>query len=238
MQVFVLRHGVTEDGEADVHQHGESVLSIEGINQAKQIAANFSTLNLDRIYTSPDQRARQTAAIISSHMADPIEVISHQDLHEMRKPDLYIGKSHHDPEVKRQKDEMKKNITPDFRLPGGENVFDVKDRVDRVLEELEKCFYKRVLVITHSAVIRVMILSLYSKKENVPFEIMARLYPVIRAGLDVDNGRGFEISLDTIHNPALPTLEPGRLHWDFSFTALPETHLVSWRPPPPEDEEE
>jgi len=239
MKVFVLRHAVTEEGEADVHQHGESVLSIEGINQAKQIAANFSNLYLDRIYTSPDQRAQQTAAIISSHLEQPIEVITHADLREMRKPDSFNGKSHHDPEVKAQKEVLKRNIADArFRLPGGENVFDVNERIDRVLDELEICLFHRVLMITHSAVIRVMILSLYAKKENVPFEIMAGLYPIIRDDLDVDNGKGFEISLDTIHNPSLPTLEPGRLHWDFSFTDLPEKHLVSWRPPSHEKEEE
>ncbi len=241
MKVFVLRHALTEDGKSGIHQKSTSVLSPDGIRQSQKIAENFAHLNIGRIFTSPDERTRQTATITGEHLMrnveisslsdlelqeslvsfhwGPTDVVHHDSLHEMLKPSFFVGKSHDDKVVTATKDEMYSRIAdPDFRLPGSENIFDVRKRVIRILSELERYPGDNILLITHSALMRVMIMAVLSKLQEDFF--FPELYPLIRKNLEIDNGKGFELSLQRKIG-----LRP---EWSISFNNIPQEYLIPW----------
>ncbi len=187
MEAFVVRHASTDDGEAGMHQNKGSVLSIEGIAQAKRLAKSYP--DVEMILTSTDERARQTATIVSSHLEKPVEVIPCEDLREMTKPPEFVGKKFDAPQIMEMKAWMMQKIDdPDFRLPGAENIFDVRERVVNILGKLENLGVEKALTITHSAFIRVLYIEIFSRKLGKNF--LAEMYPFLRSEFNLENGTG------------------------------------------------
>lgn len=73
--LILLRHGET-DLAGRFCGHSDPPLNANGVRQATQQAATLTPLYIDRIYTSPLQRARQTAAQIAQTCGAAVEVVT------------------------------------------------------------------------------------------------------------------------------------------------------------------
>lgn len=78
---YFLRHGTTEMNRAHIlNGRLDEPLSAEGIAQAEALAPRLASLDIQQIYTSPLQRAKETARIIASALDLTFEI--HDELAE------------------------------------------------------------------------------------------------------------------------------------------------------------
>jgi len=69
LQIYLARHGQDEDNAQDIlNGHRDTPLTQRGIDQAKEIAQKIKAagIKFDKVYSSPLQRAFQTAMIITN----------------------------------------------------------------------------------------------------------------------------------------------------------------------------
>ena len=148
-------------------RHGQSVANIEkffagrtdipltalGEEQARMAAESLKDLHLDRIFSSPLERAKLTALPFATARGLEIEIIPEliewgagkwegmhfDDLKEAFPEEYYYWK----------------NDVSHLRMPSGESGYEVRERVGRALEGLcEKCKGQTVLVACHGGVIK------------------------------------------------------------------------------------
>ena len=71
MTLFLIRHGQDEDGaQGLINGQRDTNLTAMGYEQAALAAHQLLDKGVTAIYTSPLQRARETAAIISSRLGE------------------------------------------------------------------------------------------------------------------------------------------------------------------------
>ncbi len=73
MKIYLIRHGESVANKGGLSQTSETLLSEQGIKQAKDVAKRLTRLKIDLIYSSTHLRAKQTAEIISKKIKKPIE---------------------------------------------------------------------------------------------------------------------------------------------------------------------
>ncbi|OSB12121.1 histidine phosphatase family protein [Paraclostridium bifermentans] len=166
---YIVRHGQTNWNILGKTQgHGNSDLTEKGIEQATELADSLAKNHkIDYIFSSDLGRAVQTANILGDSLG--ISVCETPDLREMgfgKWEGLLI-------------DEIKMNYADIYNtwrnephlveIPEGETLHIIKDRVDNFINELNKKYdNKHILLVTHSVTVRVMLLSfLNSGMENI-----------------------------------------------------------------------
>ncbi len=128
-QLFVIRHGETEWSLSGRHtSHTDLALTPHGEDQARLSGAYLRTFHVDRVLTSPRQRAQRTAEL--AELGVPVTV--DPDLAEWDYGD-YEGRTSKDIEVER----------PGWLLfrdgcPGGETAQQMSDRADRLIAGLRE----------------------------------------------------------------------------------------------------
>lgn len=147
MLLYIVRHGQTEKNKYGLVQgQTEADLSEKGISDAKKLQKLVSSLNVDVVISSPLRRARDTAKLITDsrypiNIDDRIierdwglcEGISIEEVDTVKCWNFYIN-------------------TDDNKI---ECVQDFMKRISEFLEEIRvKYKDKKVLVVTHSAVVR------------------------------------------------------------------------------------
>ena len=74
-KVYIVAHGETQvDKEGRVHGHLDPPLTLSGILAGKRNARKLKGKGIERIYSSPRLRARQTAALLAKALGVPVEV--------------------------------------------------------------------------------------------------------------------------------------------------------------------
>lgn len=144
--VYLVRHGETAWTLTAQHTGRTDLpLNEQGERQARELGASLTALRIDRILTSPLQRARRTA-----ELALPLAVIAPDD--DLMEWDYgaYDGRSTADIELER----------PGWRLfrdgcPGGETLDSVGARVDCVIGRI-RARGGNVLVFAHREILRVL----------------------------------------------------------------------------------
>ncbi len=69
--IYIIRHGQNEDNaEGILNGHRDMPLTEIGENQALQLAEELKSMNIhiDKVYSSPLQRAYRTGEIITDHL--------------------------------------------------------------------------------------------------------------------------------------------------------------------------
>jgi len=155
MKFIFIRHAESEANQAKIMATDASPLTLEGIEQAKTFAKEFSA-PVDVIFASPTERTLQTAEVIARKLGLNVKV--HDDLKE-KNYGTFVGKGY---------DELKETILQypefqdeqwgsDYRHWGGESGVQVRDRVQRFVEEMRRIYPDKViLAVTHTVVIRMM----------------------------------------------------------------------------------
>lgn len=168
MKIYLIRHGRTDWNDTNQIQGKSNIpLNSTGFLQARRVAEELkqSDLHISHIYTSPLQRAHQTALIISDVLNLPCDVIN--ALEEINLGD-WEGLSWR--EVREQYPERYAIWHEDRRYTNSINGESYNDMLERVLPALQQLASsdKDVAVVTHSAVI----MALMCYINNTPFEQM------------------------------------------------------------------
>jgi len=77
MDLYVLRHGIAEERKAGVPDRGRK-LTPRGVRRMRKIAAALCAMDVrvDRILTSPYERAQGTASIVRKELGAPVTVVT------------------------------------------------------------------------------------------------------------------------------------------------------------------
>ena len=181
MNWYFVRHGQIESNLKKIYAGwSQEGLTQKGIQQAKEAAERLTGFDIARIYTSPLKRAVQTAEVIGKALNE--KSILENSFKEMR---LGPWEGRSEEEISRKYPEEWKlwNTRPaELMLEGRETLPELLKRVLSGIKEIrDQMDGSSVLVVTHVAVIRVLLL--HAQKMDL------NLYRTI----PVPNGKIFEI---------------------------------------------
>lgn len=149
MKVYIVRHGETvENANNCLVGRRNSDLTKNGVEQAKEVAKYFNDKKIDLIISSPLNRCKTTAEIISRGNI-PIQYT-----------EKLLGRDHGEftgmPRESINFDEYW-NYNKDIQYEKAESVKTLYNRVVSVIEELQEEYQdKSIIVVTHSGVIRIL----------------------------------------------------------------------------------
>jgi broad specificity phosphatase PhoE len=144
VRLFLVRHGVTPyniqaryTGQADIP------LSPLGVRQAEAVGLRLASEHIDAVVSSDLERARVTAQAIAQHHGLP--VLEDADL---RETGLGVWEGFTYAEVRAQDPDLSARwqVDPDIAPPGGETMFQVRDRVQRALARWQAHFPEGAVV--------------------------------------------------------------------------------------------
>lgn len=153
-KIYLIRHGETESNRQGIFRGRLDIpLSEKGKAQARDLRAYFEELTVDEVYSSPLQRAVETAQIaFPKHTAIAEPRLDNLDLGE------WSGKS---------KAAIKDNFPgkweawttrpESIRFPGGEELADVYRRVGKFWEKVMAMDSLSVAAVSHRSVVKVML---------------------------------------------------------------------------------
>ena len=158
-ELYLIRHGETEPSDDLVfHGQGDAPLSAKGRLEAERLRDALRNVGLLCVYTSPLARARDTADIISTEGSLSCHTdnafidmdfgdwtgLADKEVAE-RFPDAHASWNHR---------------PGDARIPNGESLEDVRQRVLPRFREIARTFAgARVAIVTHAVVLRVLLCS-------------------------------------------------------------------------------
>lgn len=158
MKLYLVRHGESAWNVQQLYTGQTDVpLSEVGALQAERVSAKLGALSFAALYASPLKRARDTAHLLS----DLLEMPLHLD---PRLAEIHHGAWEGSPAAVVQEqyaDEYLAWRTQPHRvkMPDGESLDDVAERVQSFLQEiLAKHSGGNVLIVSHDAVLRVIVL--------------------------------------------------------------------------------
>jgi broad specificity phosphatase PhoE len=149
---YLVRHGACDGlGETLWGRMANVCLNEEGKTQAQRLAEQFRSVQLDAVYSSPLERALETAEAIGR--SANLEVKQSAALNEIDFGD-WSGKSFdalsHDEHWRRFN--TQRSVT---KIPGGESFLDAQARVIAELQRLSEVHKdKRVAIVSHADVIK------------------------------------------------------------------------------------
>lgn len=195
--IYLTRHGQTLwNIEKRLQGRGNSPLTEQGIERAKELRDRIKYIHIDIIYSSPIERALTTANIIKGDKS--IEVITDDGLMEMCFGD-YEGQI--------TDEVMKENPNWDISLimkgnteltaPNGENLAEVRDRVARSMNKIiEENRGKTILIVAHGITLKAIMY--YFKDGEVNSEVMGQA-TLTKVNVDENNKFYIEFKNDNSH---------------------------------------
>lgn len=155
--VLLLRHGaIARNPQRRFIGSTDLPLSATGLRQATAAARCVRDFNPERCFSSPMRRCTETARAVTGDSALELEILP-----ELREIDFGEWEGMTFEEIKETKQsssiERWAGFDPAFCFPGGEQIADFSNRVQRVALQISSVPQKSVLVVTHGGVIRVLI---------------------------------------------------------------------------------
>lgn len=150
VDVYVVRHGEVEANVREVLAgRTDSPFTTAGLRHPEALAAALSAVPFARIYTSPIQRARETAERIRARWARPVPL---EETWAIAEIDAGEFEGLRFEEVRARVRDFGR--VGDFRYPGGESWGEVQQRALEFLFGLERRHSgAAVLLVTHAGVI-------------------------------------------------------------------------------------
>lgn len=180
MKLYLTRHGETDWNLASrIQGKTDTLLNERGRQQAAELSGSLKEKNVcfDRIYTSKQKRAKETAEIVAESLGLPLE-----ELAGVEEMDLGIWEGHTWKQVK-ESFPQEYGIWHDNRryikTPGGESYEELLQRILPALRKVAEKEGGNALIVTHSAVIMTLLSYLHEK----PFEDMAKNFKTKNAEL-------------------------------------------------------
>lgn len=203
---YVIRHGQTEWNLKKIIQgHRDSPLTEMGINSAKQHAKKLINIQFDAIFSSDSLRAKQTADIVALKRNIAVKTTQHlrersYGKYEGKSLDIFTNELRHLVEkFKKMSDEEKKK----HKYPTMESDDETVGRFITFLREIAVGYPgKKILVITHSGMISILLIHLGHVKyeENPTYLFPHDSYLILES-----DGVEFNIKKVSTTNQALST---------------------------------
>jgi broad specificity phosphatase PhoE len=154
--IWFVRHGQSYANVDPVFQGTDSPLTEQGIEQAGKTAARIAKIPFEALISSPYERAKETAEIISEVTGKHIEF---SDLFvERMKPSSLNGKPYSDQQALEIFHDWEKSLfASGYRVDDGENYDDITARADRALKFLENRSEENIVVVAHGFFLRIML---------------------------------------------------------------------------------
>lgn len=173
MLVYLVRHGESVGNKNGFHHLPETPLSEHGIKQAEVVAERLKNTDIDFIYSSPQERAKQTAQIISKKKGLPIEFWD--NLKEIRTPSEVWGKPLDNKDIKRIDEASEQSFLKNIRYSDEETFEELNIRGQNVLDHLlKKHTGKNILCVSHSTMTK-MIVAKVLLRDNLTAETFIAL---------------------------------------------------------------
>lgn len=151
MHVIIARHAEAEHNTADVvndETSAASLLTTEGIKQAKVLGEELNFSSIDAIYTSKLERAIATAEIASEGHSIPL-------FQDERLNDIRTGLT--GASFEEFRDLVVSSQDPwNFKIKGGESIEEEKTRTLEFLSDLKSKEHSNVLIVTHGGVANII----------------------------------------------------------------------------------
>jgi alpha-ribazole phosphatase/probable phosphoglycerate mutase len=167
MDLFLVRHGETLSNIKKIYAgKGSESLTIRGTFQAKYVAERLKKHKIEALYSSPVKRAVQTSEIIGHEVS--LDVIIEDSFREMELGP-WEGLSEDDINLNYPVEWQIWQTKPaELKLPG-------RETLDELLKRVVSCVYKitqggnyqKIVVLTHVAIIRVLVLWQAKKSLNL-----------------------------------------------------------------------
>lgn len=145
MQIYLVRHGQTEENATGVIQGwNPGTLTPLGIEQAERLARRLKAIRFDAIYSSDSRRAADTAQIITQFQDSPIQfteqlrerhmgIFQGRDFEEFHKAQSQSGLS-----------------DKDFKPEGGESLEELRLRATTFVQSLRELhLHQTILLVAH-----------------------------------------------------------------------------------------
>jgi len=168
--IYLVRHGKTDFISKMLCGNLPGIpLNEEGLNQVQKTAEYISTLPIKAIYSSPIQRALETAGIIGK--ATGLEVTSVDFLREIHFGDLQGTKTSDLKSIPLW--QHYETLPADVTFPNGESVLEVRNRVADGLDWIAEQYAnnEEIVCVAHSDVLRLAI----SRALDLPLDNFHRL---------------------------------------------------------------
>lgn len=148
MNLYVLRHGETEENKTGIMQGNmETLLNENGRNQAIAQRQNVKEANIDLVICSPKERTKETAALA----APGVPIIY---------DDRLLSRNHGEFEgLPRTAINLNDywNIKKNIQYEKAESVGELFNRISSLLNDISQNYSdKNVLIVTHSGITRVL----------------------------------------------------------------------------------
>jgi len=158
LTLYLIRHGEIASNIKKIYAgSSEEELTQRGRQQAKEAGRKLASFNIKRIYTSPLKRTVQTANIIGSLLNQ--EPILEENFKELK---LGIWEGLSEKEIIRrfpEEWEIWNKMPTQLVLENRETLYELLDRVLRGVEKIKAgCLDGSALIVTHVAIIRVLLL--------------------------------------------------------------------------------
>jgi broad specificity phosphatase PhoE len=184
-KIYFVRHGQSEwNAVSRMQGQLDSNLTEAGRRQAEVTGRLLATLDIEAIFSSPLDRARQTAEIIQRDVA--VDIVCEPRIKEWDCGDwsghLYV-------DVQRRWPTEWAALEADrfhYRGPGCENYVDMIDRAQPFLDELLATPAERVAIVSHGMIGRVMIGILMGHSEAEMLSFHQPNDTVYRVSIDGD----------------------------------------------------
>ena len=151
MNIYLIRHGEMQPGGTVDTSFG---LSCIGVFQAKCLGSRLSQYQIEKIYTSEEPCAVQTADIINRYLT--LEIIKRGELRDIDMGSFLRGWEYVN-EFYPVFSEKFSEHAEDVPYPGGENGLDVMLRSSNVINEIVSSGCRNIAVVTHAETIRSLI---------------------------------------------------------------------------------
>ena len=195
--IYLTRHGQTEwNLERRLQGRGNSPLTKAGVERAKELRDRIKDMAIDYIYSSPIERALDTAKIIKGKK--DIEVITDEGLMEMCFGD-YEGRKTDEVMLENPCWNIDLIMHGDINLcaPNGENLASVRARVAQTMERIIKENKgKSILIVTHGITLKAIMY--YFNDQEVNNEVMGQA-TLTKVNVDEYNNFNIEFKNDDSH---------------------------------------
>ncbi len=155
LKLILVRHGETKANAHGIYSGWTNYdLTSKGEAQIKKVAELLKDEDIDIIYSSPLQRALTTAKAIAERLNK--EIVTNEKMKEFNFG-IFEGKTNK--EISTQFKKEYENWTSDYinyRIPQGECLKDLYDRVNEFINDL-KSSDKTYLIVTHGGIIQAVI---------------------------------------------------------------------------------
>ena len=195
--IYLTRHGETEwNIEKRLQGRGDSPLTKDGIQRAKELRDRIKNIDIDVIYSSPIKRALNTANILRGNKN--IDIVTDDRLMEMcfgdyegKKIDI-IQKENPNWDIKLI---MQGNV--EICAPNGENLKEVRERISKLMNKIiAENIGKSILIVTHGITLKALMY--YFKDKDVNSEVMGQA-TLTKINIDEKNNFYIEFKNDDSH---------------------------------------